>query len=512
MSSNFISDCTASLGYVELNIYGRDESNVANGIAPVLAKYFNFDRWNPPAMPDIIANCSNSTTPYFLAEDESFIALKNMVEHIDDSKCNKRELMLAVAQIILRSGCFINKCRLPEIIYVISYDKYCDFIKEYYPDNVKYFSSLPAPVNIKNAFSIDKSTSIKLDKVAKLLFEVSLNKAVFNLFEDFLAYSENGSKEENVFGLLHESLIRKLKAAKYMPDDKFMSELLLLSNEYITNEKSVKKNVSANNPLRRPSYLKTMEFFLLLSQDFGYQIPQDLKIRFKNKINLILNTIKSVLSNYNNIKLADKICDISVDVLKKCDPMSDDFTSISINIDAISELIISTPVNKICESVDLSNLVRSFRFDNPQDFIANDFTIINYSCSDDDANRDSDIYSNEDDEWFWSRKDKVKDFMKRLQPLMPQKAKNFIENIMNDFDFPLYENFKYGYRHKYYLQNGYYNISSENSVCYLNLINILSLMANSPYPYEFVSQTINNKLPEIMPFISTAFCDISGIC
>lgn len=49
MDSNFISDCTASLGYVEVNIYGRDESNVANGIAPVLAKYFNFDRWNPPS-------------------------------------------------------------------------------------------------------------------------------------------------------------------------------------------------------------------------------------------------------------------------------------------------------------------------------------------------------------------------------------------------------------------------------------------------------------------------------
>lgn len=501
MGSNFISDCTTSLGYVELNTYGRDESNVANGIAPVLAKYFNFDRWNPPAMPDIIANCSNNTTPYFLVEDESFIALKNMVEYIDDSRFNKRELMLAVAQIILRSGCFINKCRLPEIIYVISYDKYCDFIKEYYPDSVKYFSSLPSPVNIKNTFVIDKSTSIKLDKVAKRLFEVSLNKAILNLFEDFLVYSENGSKEENVFGLLYESLIRKLKAAKYMPDDKFMGELLLLSNEYVIAE----KHASANNPLCRPSYLKTMEFFLLLSQDFGYQIPQDLKIRFKNKINLILDTIKSVLSNYNNIKLADKICAISVDVLKKCDPMSDDFTSTPINIDAISELIISTPVNKICESVDLSNLVRSFRFDNPQDFIANDFTIINYNSPD-----DSDIYSNEDDEWFWSRKDKVKDFMKRLQPLMSQKAKNLAENIMNDSDFPLYENFKYGYRHKYYLQNGYYNISSENSVCYLNLINILSLMANFPYPYEFISQIINNKLPEIMPFISTAFCDYSA--
>lgn len=500
MDSNFISDCTASLGYVEVNIYGRDESNVANGIAPVLAKYFNFDRWNPPAMPDIIANCSNNTTPYFLVEDESFIALKNMVEHIDDSRFNKKELMLAVAQIILRSGCFINKCRLPEIIYVISYDKYCDFIKEYYPDSVKYFSSLPTPVNIENTFAIDKLTSIKLDKVAKRLFEVSLNKAILNLFEDFMVYSENGSKEENVFGLLYESLIRKLKAAKYMSDDKFMGELLLLSNEYVIAE----KHASANNPLCRPSYLKTMEFFLLLSQDFGYQIPQDLKIRFKNKINLILDTIKSVLSNYNNIKLADKICAISVDVLKKCDPMSDDFTSTPINIDAISELIISTPVNKICESVDLSNLVRSFRFDNPQDFIANDFTIINYNSPD-----DSDIYSNEDDEWFWSRKDKVKDFMKRLRPLMPQKAKNLAENIMNDSNFPLYENFKYGYRHKYYLQNGYYNISSENSVCYLNLINILSLMANFPYPYEFISQIINNKLPEIMPFISTAFCDYS---
>ena len=32
-------------------------------------------------------------------------------------------------------------------------------------------------------------------------------------------------------------------------------------------------------------------------------------------------------------------------------------------------------------------------------------------------------------------------------------------------------------------------------------------MVDSPYPYEFNMQRLVAELPEIMPFISSAFCD-----
>lgn len=100
----------------------------------------------------------------------------------------------------------------------------------------------------------------------------------------------------------------------------------------------------------------------------------------------------------------------------------------------------------------------------------------------------------------------IEDFLYHLNPFVENKS--IIEKLRLDDDFPFYERKKEGYNGFYYCLYSHYKINPEDSLCYLNLAELFNQMANSPYPYEFNKQILMSKLPEILPFISTCFCDI----
>lgn len=141
-----------------------------------------------------------------------------------------------------------------------------------------------------------------------------------------------------------------------------------------------------------------------------------------------------------------------------------------------------------------------------QDAIANNTTAIgcNYNNSKNNCDEaDNNYYCYEDN----SKPARTEDFFRRLSPII--KNKSIIEKLKLDEDFPFYEYEKVGYNERYYRLHGYYKVNPTDSLCYLNLAELINQIADSPYPYEFNKQAFMSKLPEIQPFLlSTCFCNI----
>lgn len=457
------------------------DSNIANGVAPALIEYLDKKEIYPFNISKRLYCCNNSQ--YLLpVYDNTYANLQAMVKHIDFEP-NKKQLMLIVGQALLRHGYFLNKCALPKTIYIYNIYECKDNIKDIFKKEAdKYFKLLPIPVYIGGKYALSEEEIIKLNKITNILFKISLNAAIFNLFDVFKVFTCKGP--ENAFVLLYEALQKMQKTAEYKPSEKFMNDLNLISTEYLKAEK-IFKNIKKNNKnFNKMRYLKTMEFFLLLSENFGYQIPQNFKDNFKNKINLLVNTIKSVLSSYSHIKLEDELSSINANAHKE--------------INRIAKEICSAQADETAEYSD-----ETFNANWSCNFITADESIIGYNCNfADNVYKDSDSCI---DQY------RVESLCKRLWPLILNEDNTkyalFINNAIKDPDFPLYECQKEGYDDYYYLEKDHYHISPEDSLCYMNLAKIFQQIINSPYPYEFTKQQLTVKLPEIMPYISTAFCD-----
>lgn len=492
MALGFNSKCndglTLSCIQINFDFYydSYDYSNITNGVIPASIEYLDKKEIHPFNTSKRCYDCNNFQ--YLLPVDNgSYVNLQSMVKHID-FESNKKQLILNVGQALFKNGYFLNKCELPSAICIYNIHECKENIKNIFKNKAdKYFKLLPDPVYIgETHYVLSEQEITKLDKIANILFKISLNESILSLFNDFVTLTRKGT--ENSFGLLYEALQKMRKTAEYKPSEKFMSNLNLISTEYIKATRNFKhlKKVNENFTIKR--YLKMMEFCLLLSENFGYKIPQNLKDNYKNKINLLVNATKSVLSSYSHIKLEHELSFINVNAHKE--------------INKIAKNICSTQADEAAEYSDLL-----FSVEQSPDFITGDYSIIGYNYNPSDSKYNN---SNDDDD-AGITPHKVENLCKRLQPLIQNedniKYALFMNNAMKDPDFPLYEHRKTGYDKYYYLEKGYYNISSEDSLCYMNLAKIFQQVVDSPYPYEFVKQQLTVKLPEIMPYISTAFCD-----
>ena len=484
--------------------FDLSDSNVANGVAPVHASLVK-RRVNGPLY-------RNNTIQYFPVDKASFNSLESMVKNID-SEPSKRQLMLNIGQILLKTSYFIDKCKMPSIIYVYDYGKHYYYMKQLCsPKNLKHLERLPKATKIEDNYVVDAKTAGKLDKMANILHKISLNHAVYNLFNEFLSARVLCSKK-NVFSLLHDALLKRQKTAEYKPTKAFLDNLTLLSKEYSAAKNYKHKLTKAKSCFTNIACLKRMEFFLLLSQNFGYRIPQKLKTSFQNKVNTIINGIRLVFSSYSRLINGDSLEHMMI---------LDNIAPFETAIDRIAEHICATPatpVSEILQSSAYSCEVFPVCFSN--EFIVSDqFTIIGYRCNSMNVklinltNKHCN-YALYCDNRFSC--EKVRNLCERLRPIMPDSAKHslFCNNAMKDPDFPLFEREEFvdGYDDaNYYEKHGYYSIFLENSLCCLNLAKIFDKIADSDYPYEFTRQALMAKLPEIMPFISTAFCDIPEMC
>lgn len=465
------------LNCIKIDFNSNTNSNIANGVVPALVKYCE----KKTILPFMLDRHWGDDSQYLSVDNISYIFLKSMVKHLDFEP-NKRRIMLNVVQILFKNSYFFKKYTLPKVIYVYNINECQKTMKECFRNNAgKYLKRLPEPANIEGKYSLDKQIRAKLDMVVSYLFKSSLNMAIFNLFDDNFNILHDG---QSAFELLYKALLKKQKTAQYKPSVKFMNNLKMLANEHVKVLKYFKKLKELGG---YPSpgiyiYLKKMEMFLLLSENFGYQIPQNLKNAFKNKINMLISAMKSVLADYSHIKLEHELSCVGPN-------MSED-------INEIAENICSTPANEVAEYCGHFSKIGS-----SQDFITSyNITGIGYNYI-----INSDTYINPCE---------TKNLLKRLSPFIQNKNKyaSFSGNAIQDHDFPLFEYDKEGYDDNYYLEYGYYRIRLEDTTCYINLAKIINQMVDSPYPYEFNMQRLVAELPEIMPFISSAFCDIPKIC
>lgn len=465
------------LNCIKIDFSSNINSNIANGVVHALVKYCE----KKTILPFMLDRHWGDDSQYLPVDNISYIFLKSMVKHLD-FESNKRQIMLNVVQILFKNSYFFKKYMLPKVIYVYNINECQKTMKEYFRNNAgKYLKRLPEPANIEGKYSLDKQTRAKLDMVVSYLFKNSLNMAIFNLFDDNFNILHDG---QSAFELLYKALLKKQKTAQYKPSAKFMNNLKMLANEHVKVLKYFKKLKELGG---YPSpgiyiYLKKMEMFLLLSENFGYQIPQNLKDAFKNKINMLISAMKTVFASYNHIELEHKLSCVGPNTSK--------------DINEIAENICSTLINENAEYCGHFSKISS-----SQDFITSyNITGIGYNYI-----INSDTYINPCE---------TKNLLKRLSPFIQNKNKyaSFSGNAIQDHDFPLFEYDKEGYDDNYYLEYGYYRIRLEDTTCYINLAKIINQMVDSPYPYEFNMQRLVAELPEIMPFISSAFCDIPKIC
>lgn len=421
-------------------------SNVAKGIIPAKT-YKEYIKLDEPFF-----NLDDKSIQYVGVDDESFKKLENINEN-----------PYYITQILIKNDYFLKNCRLPRIIYVYPYPQYCYYMKGFFPENIKYLKLLPSPITIEDNYIVDEKTSRKLDNLADELAKISLNKAIFNIFDGF-------PYPFNIFNTLYKFLKEQQKNSGYELDKDFLNNILIFSKTYKNSIIFFDKK-----------YFKKMEIFLFLSQKFGYKIPQKYKDNFKNTINPIISNLKSVLS----------YCDNFEKVL--CEAVTDG------EIMTLANQIYSSPMSM--NKSEYSGVI--FSFEHLQDSITDSPTVIGYNYNNNYYDEiDNNYYGYEDN----SKLARKEDFLYHLSPLIENKS--IIEKLKLDDDFPLYEHRQEGYNERYYRLHNYYNIRSTDSLCYLNLAKFFNQIANSPYPYEFNKQILLSKLPEIMPFISTCFCDI----
>lgn len=430
---------------------------------------------------NILERDSDDSIQYLSVDKDSFNNLKSMLKN-PDSELNKKRLMLVTAQILLKNGYFVKKCKMPSVVYVYDSDEHYRLCREFSPENLEYLKYLPKTTKVENNYVIDAQTAGRLDKMANILYNISLNKAILYLFTYFNAFVMS---KDNSFGSLYKALCDRQETAKYKPTKEFLDNLCLLSNEYYKARIAITVK-EKTHPYISNYALKRMEFFLFLSQNFGYRIPQNLKTGFTSKINSLINTMKSVFLSYSRLKSGESLEDKLIEMKTSRMPYNT-------TIDSIADDICSTPVSN-----DSEYFPYMFSAKFLPNLIANMTTIIGYK----DKNSD---FTNE-------HKRLIYNLLDRLQPLIQNKAnfELFTDYAVKDNYFPLYEIEREEHFSYYYSQYGYFDkISPVNSLCYLNLAELFNQVTESSYPYEFTKQALMIKLSEIMPVISTAFCDYS---
>lgn len=188
--------------------FAKGISNIAKGIIPAKA-YKEYMKLDKPFF-----DISNKSIQYVGVDDESFKKLKNINEN-----------PYYIAQILIKNDYFLKNCKLPKIIHVYPYSQYCYYMKGFFPENIKYLKLIPSPITIEDSYIIDKQTYRKLDNLADEIAKISLNKAIFNIFNKF-------HYPYNAFDALYKELKEQQKHSKYELDKDFLNKILFFSKTY----------------------------------------------------------------------------------------------------------------------------------------------------------------------------------------------------------------------------------------------------------------------------------------
>lgn len=374
---------------------------------------------------------------------------------------------------------------------------------------VKYLKTFVPITEISENYTIGDDVRLKLDKMAAVLADFELKSMVLNVFkhcnsiidhdsrvmeEDNGCYSYKRVAGINVLKLLYNRLTDCYNSGKYAKNktiEGFYDKLGTIV-DYYDNSVEIFENRDYK-ALLADEILKIMELFLFSCQKWGYSIPQEHICKIQTTITTLINYMKSMFSDY--LELEFQIAEICSNFNNHSSFNKDKLKKSIDGLAYYCQKASYTPslVGKIGKTRVYSGYV--LKDDNlPHLCVDKKYNTLCYG----QENDMSDAFFKNISRRVW----------KDVKAMVNIKDASIIDHIEADFtDFQLFYT-----EHKYnVLYRDYDNSNAQNYLCFYNLARLFQQFGDSPYPYEFNKQTIKTKLLEMLPFISTAFCNVPKI-
>lgn len=447
----------------------------------------------------------NTNKRYIALDRDSFNKLKLGVSVVHrqtgSSYSNGKIALNIITQAMLKNGIIpdYSDSKHPTLIYFFSYHA----VKS--AECVKYLKTFVPTTEISENYVVDDDMRLKLDEMAAILADFELKTMVLNVFkhcngitdydnclmkEDNGCYSYHKIAGTNLFKLLYNSLAERYNTGKYVKNkiiEGFYNKLSTII-EYYDDSVKVLENKDYK-ALLTDEILKIMELFLFSCQKWGYSIPEQHIRRVHTTISTLISYMRSMFSDY--VELEFKIAEICSDV-NSCSFINQD--KLRKKIDDLAYYCQKTSydsslVGKIGKTRIYSG--NALKDDN-----------LIHLCVDKKYN--TLCYGQEDymsDSFFNNISRNVWETLKTVVNI---KDSNIINNLEANFaDFQLF----FTERKYNTIFRDYDNSNAQNYLCFYNLARLFQQFEDSPYPYEYNKQAIIAKMPEILPFISTAFCN-----
>ena len=478
------------------NVNGQFATNILPETKMPLCRIFQTATWN--------------TKKHYIALDkDSFNKLKLGVSVVHRQKgsnySNGKMALNIITQAMLKNGIIPNYSDLkhPTEIYFFSYHA----VKS--AECVKYLKTFVPTTEISENYVLDDDMRLKLDEMSAILADFELKTMVLNVFkhcnsiigydnclmkEDNGCYSYNKIAGINVFKLLYNSLTERYNTGKYAKNkiiEGFYDKLSTIV-EYYDNSVSVFENKDYK-ALLTDEILKIMELFLFSCQKWGYSIPEKHIRKVQTTITTLISYMKSMFSDY--LELEFQIAEICSDVNSRS----------VINEDELKKRI--GALAYYCQKASYDpNLVG--KIGKTRVYSGNVLKDDNLPHLCVDRKYNTLCYGQEDDMSDAFFKNISRRVWEHLRTVVSIKDPNIIDNLEADFaDFQLFYT-----EHKYnVIYRDYDNSNAQNYLCFYNLARLFQQFGDSPYPYEYNKQAIMAKMPEILPFISTAFCNVPKV-
>lgn len=447
---------------------------------------------------------------YIALDKDSFNKLKLGVSVAHRQKgssySNGKMALNIITQAMLKNSIIPNYSdfKHPTEIYFFSYHA----VKS--AECVKYLKTFIPTTEISENYVVDDDMRLKLDKMAAILADFELKTMVLNVFkhcnsiigyydclmeEDNGCYSYNKIAGTNLFKLLYNRLTERYNTGKYAKNkiiEGFYSKLNTIV-EYYDNSVKVFENKDYK-ALLTDEILKIMELFLFSCQKWGYSIPEKHTRRVQTTITTLISYIKSMFSDY--LELEFKIAEICSDANSNRSVIIED--KLKKKIDDLAYYCQKT-------SYDPSLVGKIGKTKAYSGNVLKDNNLLHLCI---ERKYNTLCYGQDNDMGDTFFKNICRRVWAPLRTVVNIKDSNIIDNLEADFaDFQLFYT-----EHKHnVLYRDYDNSNAQNYLCFYNLARLFQQFGDSPYPYEYNKQAVIAKMPEILPFISTAFCNVPKI-
>lgn len=426
----------------------------------------------------------NSFEHYIALDQDTFYELKLAVSRCGNSYENTNKALHIAIQAMLKNGVipdYTTYSPLTEVYFVSYYS-----IRSI--NCIKYLESKLPTTKISENYVIDDNMRQKLDSATGELARILAENTTINMF-NALGNVVMNPDYVNFFSLLYEKLNSCEKYEKTAENKAFLAKIRVLATVYDNAVQTVKHSGSQCVDSEK---LKFMEFFLLFCQSFGYKIPDYAVDYVNNTAKSTISLLKSVFSDYPTLE--NSVADSRLYYT-----LRDNTVKLNSINDAVNDAVTAVCASKIRKN---SEYVGNMLKDDNMAVLCSPFNS-NAICYKKSGVEKIDKKLN------GRLNDLSKQVWENLRQIVNIKDDNVKKKLGADFgSFGLFMPREIDDDMAFY---GSTSECSRMTLCYYNLSLLFNQLDNSPYPYEYNKQAALAKIPEILPFLGSAFCKIPKI-